>query len=88
VRDASTVYLTPPVIARRLGVKADVVLSWIHSQELRSFNAAAKRGRRPRWRVSEDDLQSFLSSRSASPCPRPTRRAARQRTDATVIEFY
>jgi excisionase family DNA binding protein len=81
-------YLTPPEIAERLGVKHDVVLAWVHAAELRAGNVVARRGKRPRWRIAESDLEAFLAARSAPASPRPARRAPRRLKDLNVIKFY
>ena len=77
--------LTPPQVARRLGVSADKVLSYIRNGELRAYDLATKRGGRPRYHIDPADLQAFLAARSATPAPKPQRRRRRQPGD--VIEF-
>jgi excisionase family DNA binding protein len=66
--------LTPPQIAKQLGIKAEKVLTWIRSGELRAFNVATKQGGRPLWRVKPVDLETFIAKRStAPPPPKPKR---------------
>lgn len=60
--DAS--FLSVPEIATRLGVKSDKVLQWIASGQLRGINVAERVAQRPRWRISEADLEAFLEVRS------------------------
>jgi len=61
-------FLTPPQIAARLKVRPGKVLLWIASGELLAINVAENAaGKRPRWRVSEEALQTFLTSRSCRP---------------------
>jgi transposase len=67
-------YLTPPAIAKRLGVSCEKVIGWLLAGELRGSNLAAKLGGRPRYRVSEADLSDFLERRSASVPPVMPRR--------------
>jgi hypothetical protein len=43
------------------------VLGWIKRGELRAINVADKQGKRPRWRISPEELQDFLRSRTSSP---------------------
>ena len=79
-------YYTPPQIARHLGVKHDTVLTWIHGHELQAVNLAARSGgQRPRWRISRQALDDFLSRRSASPPPKTRQR---RRQPDNVITFY
>jgi hypothetical protein len=84
---ASTIYLRPRDVAQRLGVKVDVVLSWIHSLALRAINVAERDGRRPRWRIAESDLEIFLLRRSVPTVPVRRRRRRRPASD-NVIQFY
>jgi excisionase family DNA binding protein len=67
-------YLTPPEIATRLRVDAHKVLGWIRRGDLRAINVSD--GWRPRYRISPDDLESFLRRREVQP---PPPRIARRR---------
>jgi excisionase family DNA binding protein len=77
--------LTPPQLARRLGVSPDKILAWIRSGELRALNAATNRGGRPRWLIDEADVMTFETLRSAP--SRPSTRRRRRSMDQ-VIEFF
>jgi len=70
-------YMTPPELAAELGVEAQKIVDWITAGELAAVNVAADaHGRRPRWRVSREDLELFLRGRANKPrpAPRPRRR--------------
>lgn len=56
-------YLTPPTIAKRLGVTCDKVLTWIRVGKLRAVNVSDHG--RPRWKISPEDIETFLESRSS-----------------------
>lgn len=73
-------YLTPPQFARRLGVSEDKVLQWIHSGELRAFNAAVDAdGDRPRWRISLEEIERFMEARANKPPqPKPPKKRRRR----------
>jgi excisionase family DNA binding protein len=79
-------WLTPPAIARRLGVHPDKIVSWLKSGELRGVDVATRLGGRPRYRVDPDDLEDFLERRAVTPPPPKQRRRRRSQTD--VIEFF
>jgi predicted site-specific integrase-resolvase len=79
----STNMSTPPQVAERLRVNVHRVLGWINAGQLRAVNVGDGK-LRPRWRVDEADLQSFLSRRSATPSPPPRRR----RKLPTVTEYF
>jgi len=67
-------WLTPPQIARQLGVDAAKVIRWIGSGELVGVNVATSTGGRPRWRVAPEELEAFLGRRRATPATRAPRR--------------
>jgi len=56
--------LTPPQVAKRLGVNPDKVLSWIRSGELSAVNVTIKPGGRPKYRIASADLESFKNRRT------------------------
>jgi excisionase family DNA binding protein len=86
-RPAGRTMLTPPELARRLGVSPEKILHWIKAGELRAVNVALKRGgKRARYRVAEEDWQAFLRAREETPTPRsPWRKQTRQ---GDFIEYY
>jgi excisionase family DNA binding protein len=64
-------WLTPPQLAEMLGVEPAKVLAWINRGELRAVNVADKKnGKRPRWRISEEAVDSFLRQRESKPSTR------------------
>jgi excisionase family DNA binding protein len=79
-------YLTPPDVAETLGVNQSKILGWIKRGELAAVNVAAKVGGRPRWRISQPDLEEFLSRRAAAPAPKAARR--HKQKDHAIIEFF
>jgi len=80
-------YLTVRAIAEPLKVKQDVVLTWIRRGELLASNVAASGSRRPRWRVSREDLAKFLEARRPAPCA-PSARRRRRSKNEHVTEYF
>lgn len=77
--------LSPPQLARRLGVSAEKVIAWIRSGKLRAINVSDG-PKRPRWRIHQVDVELFEAGRAVippAPAARPRRRAAGE-----VIEFF
>jgi excisionase family DNA binding protein len=58
----ATIFRTPPAVAEILGVNPERVREWIRVGELRAANLGD--GSRPRYRISQADLDEFLASRS------------------------
>ena len=79
-------FLTPPQIAKRLRVCRDKVLAWIRKGDLRAFNVSD--GRRPRYRVSEEDLAVFLNRRAVHAQPKVNRRRKPEYLDEGDIDYY
>ncbi len=80
-------FLTPPQVAKRLGVGPDKIIGWLLAGELRGINVAAKTSGRPRYRISEEAVDDFLKKRSASVRPEIPRRR-RRRQPAGVTQFF
>ena len=84
--DKTSKTLTPPQLARQMGVHVDKIYAWIRSGELRATNTAVKRGGRPRYRISREDAEDFQRRRQNSPPPPPSPR--RKKKDSGVTEYY
>jgi excisionase family DNA binding protein len=60
--------LSPPQIAKMLGVKSDTVRGWIEDGKLTAANVA-KSGKKKQWKVKRDDLDAFLERRQPETQP-------------------
>lgn len=61
-------------IAEKLSVDARTVRNWITNGELRAVNVSRNReSRKPRLRVMDDDVTSFLTLRSVKPVEKVSR---------------
>ena len=78
--------ITPPQLARHMGVSPDKILHWIRTGELRAFNAATRVGGRPRYLISADAVAEFEKRREVV-CTAKARRRTRKKNDG-VIEFF
>jgi len=65
--------LTPPQVAKRLGVNPGKVLCWIRSGELSAVNVTTKPGGRATYRIAPVDLEAFRKRRSPQATIRPKR---------------
>jgi Helix-turn-helix domain len=73
-------------LCERYSVNQHNVLGWIRSGELRAINVGRRiAGKRPRWRVTQEALNSFELLRASTPPPPPVRR---QKLPADFIKFY
>lgn len=76
--------LTPPQVAKQLGVDPATVISWIRSGQLKASNLG-KGDQRPRYRVQPGDLDAFLKKRQPT---LQSSRKPRSEKQADVIEFF
>ena len=77
--DETPTYFVPRALAKRWHVCVDKVLRFIQTGELRAFNVASKESRRPRYRISMEEVRRFEEqTRSAAP-PGATKSAAPRR---------
>ena len=72
-------------VATVLGVQQHHVLSLIQNGSLRASDVSISQGQRPRWRITEDDLDGFLAKRTEQVTP-PRRR--RRKPAPTITEFF
>ncbi len=80
--------LTPPQVARRLGVHPDKVRAWIGKGLIKAVNVASKPGAgRPRYRISCEELVNFQARQAAKPLPASLPRPQRPRTPAGYVDF-
>jgi excisionase family DNA binding protein len=80
-------FLSPPQLARRLGVGETKVLGWIKSGALRAVNLASNVLGRPRYRVSPEALAEFLAGRVAEPPEAPARQSRSCRPTGWVERY-
>jgi predicted site-specific integrase-resolvase len=69
-------------------VSQHTVLSWLKNGSLRGHNAARNPGgMKPRWRITQQDLDEFRTKRATVAAPQHAKRRRKQRTSG-VVEFY
>lgn len=61
--NAEVRYLSPPTIAKILGIHPVKVIEFIARGELRAINTSL--ANRPRWRISPEDFDSFCENRAS-----------------------
>jgi excisionase family DNA binding protein len=64
-------WLSPPQIAQVVGVTPEKIIAMIRSGELRAIDVATRGSRRPRFRVTPEDLDAWARGREAVPTPSP-----------------
>lgn len=81
--------LTPPEVAKQLGVSEEKVRAWILAGELRAMNAATKCSGRPSYKIEVQDLLDFEQRRQVvAGDHRPIRRQKRARKTTSIKEYF
>lgn len=89
IKGNGTTDLTPPQVAKRLGVNDSKVRGWINKGFLRAVNTVDPGGQRPRWKISEEELASFRLRRAAVPLPKSARpRHPHPEQPAGFVDFF
>ena len=70
-------WLSPPQVAKMIGVKPDKILYWIHTGVMPAVNVAQKEDGRPQYAVTPAGLDIFTTRRSTRQ-PVKVKRARRQ----------
>ena len=78
--------LSPPELARRWGVSAEKVRTWVRTGELKAVNGATRPGERPRFLIDIVDLAEFEARRLVVATPAAPRR--RRRRDIGVTKYF
>lgn len=79
-------WLTPPEVAKQLGIHAEKVRAWIEQGELIAVNVAENAKGRPTWRIAALELEKFLASRQCRPRLKLTR--IRRRRSTLPVKQY
>jgi hypothetical protein len=83
--DEMPAYFVPRALAKRWHVCVDKVLRFIQTGELRAFNVASKESRRPRYRISMEEVRRFEEqTRSAAPPRAATNTSPRRRKSSSA----
>ncbi len=69
---AASVWMTPRQVAKERQIRAEKVLGWIRTGELRAVNMASHMTSKPRWKVSREALAEFDLARSNRAFATPT----------------
>lgn len=77
--------LTPPQVAKRLGVKPEKVIRWIRRGELEAIDVTERLGLgRPRFRIGLAALEKFEAKRTVQ----PSVKVERKKRSPDVKEFF
>ena len=78
---------TPDQVARRLGVSKGTVIGYCVDGTMPAVNVARSTATRKRWRMSEEDVETFENRRKNKPATPPVSKSSR-RTIAKPTKDY
>jgi len=78
-------YLVPRAVAKRWSVCVDKVLRFIQTGELRAFNVASRESRRPRYRISVEEVRRFEEQTRAAAPPRAAKGESPRRRKSSAV---
>ena len=84
-RSSERTALTPPQVARQLGVDAATVIGWIRAGQLKASNVG-KGGSRPRYRIQQKELDAFMKSREPQAAASTKRRSKQPAGDVVFFD--
>jgi len=64
-------FLSPHQVAKKLKVRPERVYQWLNSGELPGIDLSSNGSSRPRWRIDQQAIDSFLESKRSKPAPTP-----------------
>jgi hypothetical protein len=78
-------YFVPRALAKRWSVCVDKVLRFIQTGELRAFNVASRESRRPRYRISVEEVRRFEEQTRAAAPPRAAKGESPRRRKSSAV---
>ena len=80
---------TPDQVARRLGVSKGTVIGYCEDGSMPAVNVARSTATRKRWRMSEEDIETFENRRANKPAPTQAESKSSRRTiQRPVKDFF
>lgn len=79
---------TVPELAEYFGTNQAKVVTWIRDGELIAVNIAQTRDTRAKWRVTQEELDRFILSRSSRPAANPAPRRRRRSAGSSSVPQY
>jgi excisionase family DNA binding protein len=80
--------MTPPQLARLLAVTPETVIGWIRAGELRAIDVSSRGSRRPRYRISPEDLAAFEAGREVQAPAKVTRTGKMKDKPDGWVEYF
>ena len=80
--------LSPKQIAARLNISIRLARDLIRNGDLSALDVSRRGSRKPRYRVSEEDLAHFEANRTVRVVSTSTRGRKKKQNSTTIIKFF
>lgn len=78
----------PDYVGRLYGVTKQTVITWCESGLMPAVNVASPTAKRKRWRMSDDDIETFNVRRANRPVATPQPKSSRRTIARPVKDFF
>lgn len=79
---------SPDHIAKLFGVTKGTVIGWCVDGTMPAVNVARAAAKRARWRISEDDVETFKARRGNKPAAPPAAKSSRRTIQRPVKDYF
>ena len=79
---------SPDWVAKLLGVSKGTVIGYCVDGSMPAVNVARSTATRKRWRMSEDDIETFEARRANKPATPPASKSSRRTIQRPVKDFF
>ena len=79
---------TPDYVGKIYGVTKQTVITWCESGLMPAVNVASPAAKRKRWRMSEEDMETFDDRRANKPSPTPESKSSSRKSARRPVKDY
>ena len=78
----------PDFVAKLFGVTKGTVIGWCADGTMPAVNVARASATRARWRMSEEDIETFNARRANKPEPTPETKSSRRTIQRPTKDYF
>lgn len=78
----------PDFVAKLFGVTKGTVIGWCVDGTMPAVNVARAAAKRARWRISEEDIETFKARRANKPEPAPAAKSTRRTIQRPTKDYF
>ena len=78
----------PDFVAKLFGVSKGTVIGWCKDGTMPAVNVARASAKRARYRMSEEDIETFNNRRQNKPAPTPEAKSSRRTIQRPTKDYF